>query len=234
MGLSGSSTWRLPMDSVVYVAWGSSAARPYHGLSPSSWSADTSRLMANVERSLADEAGGPVAQLLPVPQDGGDGGDGDPLAGLKSDIKDAKGSALLVETTSAGWGEGKVAAPTSDWKQSRLGPMPPDSMVKLANTAFSRVLAAAGVPPSLFVDNADGTAQREGLRRYHMGVVVPMAHLLEAELTEKFGVSVTLQFDGYARDMVSRAQVFSKLAAVEGVSAELALELSGMVVADGV
>ena len=175
-----------------------------------------------------------MAQLLPVPQDGGDGGDGDPLAGLKSDIKDAKGSALLVETTSAGWGEGKVAAPTSDWKQSRLGPMPPDSMVKLANTAFSRVLAAAGVPPSLFVDNADGTAQREGLRRYHMGVVVPMAHLLEAELTEKFGVSVTLQFDGYARDMVSRAQVFSKLAAVEGVSAELALELSGMVVADGV
>ena len=227
-GPSGSSTWRLPMDSVVYIAWGSPTARPYHGLSPSSWSADTSRLMANTERALADEAGGPVAQLLPVPQDGGEGGEGDPLAGLKSDIKDAKGSALLVETTSAGWGEGKVAAPTSDWKQSRLGPMPPDSMVKLADSAFSRVLAAAGVPPSLFVDDADGTAQREGLRRYHLGTVVPLARLLEAELSEKFNSMVKLQFDGYARDMVSRAQVFAKLAAVDGISPELALELSGM------
>ena len=63
-GPSGSSTWRVPMESVVFVAWGSPTARPYHGLSPSSWSADTSRLMANVERSLADEAGGPVAQTV--------------------------------------------------------------------------------------------------------------------------------------------------------------------------
>ena len=233
-GPSGSSTWRLPMDSVVYIAWGSPTARPFHGLSPSSWSADTSRLMANTERALADEAGGPVAQLLPVPQDGGSGDtDVDPLAGLKNDIKDAAGKALLVETTASGWGEGAVAAPRSDWKQSRLGPMPPDSMVKLADSAFSRVLAAAGVPPSLFVADADGTAQREGLRRYHMGVVVPMARLLEAELSEKLGVVVKLQFDGYARDMVSRAQVFTKLAAVDGISPELALELSGMVVADG-
>ena len=112
-GPSGSSTWRVPMDSVVFVAWGSPTARPYHGLSPSSWSADTSRLMSNVERSLADETGGPLAQLLPVPQDGGDG---DPLGGLKTDIKDARGSALLVETTSGGWGEGAVNAPRADWK----------------------------------------------------------------------------------------------------------------------
>ena len=232
-GPSGSSTWRVGMDSVVFVAWGSPTARPYHGLSPSSWSADTSRLMANAERSLANEAGGPVAQLLPVPLDGGDGdGDTDPLAALKADIGKARGGAMLVETTAAGWSEGAVAAPRADWKQSRLGPMPPDSMVKLADSAFSRVLAAAGVPPSLFVDDADGTAQREGLRRYHMGVVVPLARLLETELSEKLGAAVRLKFDRYPMDMVSRAQTFAKLAAVEGVTPELALELSGMV-ADG-
>ena len=112
-GPSGSSTWRLPQSSVVFATWGSPTARPYHGIGPGAWAADTSRLVANAERSLANEAGGPVAQLLPVPQDGGDGGeDGtDPLSGLKSDIKDAKGSALLVETTSGGWGEGAVNAP---------------------------------------------------------------------------------------------------------------------------
>ena len=123
-GPSGSSTWRVPQSSVVFVAWGSPTARPYHGLSPSSWAADTARLNANTELSLADEASGPVAQLLPVPQDGGDDGDNDPLAGLKADIKDARGTALLIETTQAGWGEGRTAAPQSDWKQSRLGPTP--------------------------------------------------------------------------------------------------------------
>ena len=227
-GPSGSSTWRVPMDSVVFVAWGSPTSRPYHGLSPANWSADTSRLMANTERALADEAGGPVAQLLPVPVDGGDGADegSDALSGLKRDIADARGRPLLVETTSGGWGEGAVNAPRADWKQARLGPQPPDAMIKLAAAAFSRVLAAAGVPPSLFVDDADGTAQREGLRRYHMGVVVPMARLLEAEFTEKLGADVRLKFDRYPLDMVSRANVFAKLSAVEGVSPEMALALA--------
>ena len=226
-GPSGSSTWRLPQSSVVFVTWGSPTARPYHGLSPGAWAADTSRLTANTERSLANEAGGPVAQLLPVPQDGGDGAEAgtDPLSGLKSDIKDAKGSALLVETTSAGWGEGKVAAPTSDWKQQRLGPMPPEAMVRLAESAYARSLAAAGCSPSLFND-ADGTSKRESLRQWHMGVVRPLARMLSAELSEKFGVPITLKFDNYPMDMVSRAQVFSKLAAVEGVSPEMAMALA--------
>ena len=227
-GPSGSSTWRLPQSSVIFTTWGSPTARPYHGLSPGTWAADTSRLTANAERSLANEAGGPVAQLLPIPADGGDGADegADPLSGLKSDIKDAKGGALLVETVAGGWGEGAVNAPRSDWKQARLGPMPPEAMVKLAESAFARSLAAAGVPPGLFAARSDGTTMRESLRQWHLGVVRPLARMLESELSDKFGVPIRLRFDNYALDQVSRAQVFSKLAAVEGVSPEMALALA--------
>ena len=160
-----------------------------------------------------DSAGGQIPELQ---------------APSKSDIAAAKGNALLVETTAGGWQEGKVAAPTSDWKQQRLGPMPPEAMVKLAESAFARSLAAAGASPSLWND-ADGTSKREALRQWHMGVVRPLARMLSAELSEKFGTPVRLKFDGYPLDMVSRAQVFAKLAAVEGVSPELAMELSGMV-----
>ena len=225
-GPSGSSTWRVPMSSVIFLMWGSPTARPYHGLSPGTWAADTSRLTANTERSLANETGGPLAQLIPVPQDGGDGDeDTDPLAGLKSDIAAAKGNALLVETTAGGWQEGKVAAPTSDWKQQRLGPMPPEAMVRLAESAFGRSLAAAGCSPSLFND-ADGTSKREALRQWHLGVVRPLARMLSAELSEKFDVPIRLRFDNYPTDMVSRATVFSKLAAVEGISPEMALVLA--------
>ena len=226
-GPSGSSTWRLPQSSVVFATWGSPTARPYHGLSPGTWAADTSRLTANAERSLADEAGGPFAQLLPVPQDGGDGAEEgvDPLSALKADIKAAKGSAMLVETTAGGWDQGAVNAPRSDWKQARLGPMPPEAMVKLAETAYARSLAAAGCSAALWSD-APGTTKREALRQFHMMVVRPLARMLSAELTEKFGTAVRLKFDNYPLDMVSRAQVFAKLAAVEGISPEMALALA--------
>ena len=225
-GPSGSSTWRVPQSSVVFLAWGSPTARPYHGLSPGTWAADTSRLTANTERSLANEASSPVAQLLPVPQDGGDGGDDDVLTRLKTDIKNAKGAALLVETVASGWGEGKAAAPQADWKQARLGPMPPEAMVKLAESAFARSLAASGCSPALF-DNSDGTSKREALRQWHLGVVIPLARQLEAELTEKLASPIRLKFDLYNADLAGRAQAFQKLVA-GGVAVNEALATSGL------
>ena len=148
-GPSTSTTWNLPASSVIFVRWGSTPGQPYVGTGPTSWAHTTARLQSEAERSLADEAGGPLAQLLAIPQDGGDGGDDDPLATLKADIRTARGKALLVETAAAGWGEGRTAAPQRDWQASRLGPMPPDSIVKAADAAFSRVLAACGVPAVL-------------------------------------------------------------------------------------
>ena len=229
-GPTASETVTVPASSVVFVVWGAATARPYHGLGPTTWAQETSRLQANAERSLADEASGPVAQFLPVPQDGGDGETGDPLAGLKADIAKAKGSALLVETVAGGWGEGAVNAPRSDWKQARLGPQPPDAMVKLAESSFARVLAACGASPALW-DDSDGTSKREALRQWFLGTVQPLATMLEHELSLKLDARVRLKFDGYPKDMVSRAQVFAKLAAVEGISPEMALALAG--IADG-
>ena len=225
-GPSTSTTWNLPASSVIFCRWGGTPGQPYVGTGPTSWAHTTARLQSETERSLADEAAGPLAQLLAIPQDGGDGGDDDPLAKLKADIRTARGKALLVETSSAGWGEGRTAAPQRDWMASRLGPMPADSMVRAADAAFMRVLAACGVPPSLFVA-ADGTSQREAVRRWHQNVVVPLAKILEHELTEKLEVSVRLKFDTYAMDMVSRSQVVAKLTAA-GVALPVALAAVGL------
>ena len=67
---------------------------------------------------------GPVAQLLSVPHDGGDGEAGDALAMLKKDIGSARGRALLLETVAAGWGDGASASPHRDLVANRLGPNP--------------------------------------------------------------------------------------------------------------
>ena len=68
---------------------------------------------------MGEEVAGPLAQLLTVPSDGGDDGGDDPLKELKADIWAARGRALLLETTVAGYGDGRGAAPQRDWMPSR-------------------------------------------------------------------------------------------------------------------
>ena len=169
---------------MIFCEWGSPASRPYHGLSPQTWAAETARLSANAERALANEASMPTAALIPVPEghDSGSEDDDDELAALRSDIEKAKGGALLLETTASGFGEGAANSPARDWDPRYLHPAPTEALVRLGDAAFSRVLAACGTPPSLFTD-ADGTAQREAVRRWHMGTVKPLARILEAELS---------------------------------------------------
>ena len=227
-GPSTSYTRLIDRDRMVFLRWGTSPGTRYQGRGPTSWAHLTARLQGEAERSLGDESAGPLAQIIPYPRDAaGDGGDDDQLAPLKAGISAARGSALLVETTAAGLGD-RAAAPQSDWKPSRLGPLPPEAMVQLADHAFARMLAACGCSPALF-DDSDGTSKREGLRQWHLGTVAPLAKMLAHELSEKLQVQVGLKFDGYPRDMVSRAQVFAKLAANEDVSARQALVIAGLV-----
>ena len=225
-GPRATETWLLPLEAVVFVTWGRRPERPYTGVGPLTFAAQTAKLGFQTERSLADEAAGPIAQLLAVPADGGDGGDDDPLAMLKSDIAKARGRAALLETTAGAWGGGKDAAPRRDWQAARLGPNPPAGLVEARQAAFAATLAACGASVALF-DDADGTAKREALRQFHMGAVRPLARLVEAELSAKLGAEIRLRFDSYALDMVSRAQVVSKLT-MAGVALDTAMSAVGM------
>ena len=99
-------------------------------------------------------------------------------------------------------------------------------MATIRKDAFEAVLAACGTPPSLFLD-ADGTAQREAVRRWHQNTVLPHARLLQDELSQKLEGDVKLVFDSYALDMVSRATVVDKLVRA-GVPTATALASVGL------
>ena len=221
-GPSTTDTRKMPYEGVVHVRWGSSPGRPYSGRGPLSWAHTTARLGSETERSLADELRGPLAQLLTLPKDGGD----DSLDELRSDIGAARGKGVFVETTARGYGEGPSAAPQRDWVPQRLGPNPTTTTAQIQKAAFEAVLAACGTPPSLFLD-ADGTAARESLRRWHLNLVLPLARLVEDELSRKLEADVGLTFDSYALDMVSRASVVDKLVRA-GVPTATALAAVGL------
>ena len=229
-GPSSSYTRLLARDRLVYVRWGTSPGSRYRGQGPTSWAHLTARLQGEAERSLGDEAAGPLAQILPIPQDGGDDSDDDPLASLKADIGAARGKAVLTETTAAGWAEGRTAAPMQDWQAKRLGPAPPEAMVRVADAAFSRMVAACGASVSLFVD-ADGTAQREAWRRWHLGTVQPLARLLAHELTARLETSVVLKLDKYPTDLAGRASAFKALV-TGGMDVAAAAATSGLLADD--
>ena len=100
-----------------------------------------------------------MAHIIPLPH----GEEDNELSMIRADIKAAKGGTVLAETTSAGWGEGKAAAPQADWVAKRIGANPPAVLPALRKDMFEAILGACGVPVSLFTD-ADGTSQREAFR----------------------------------------------------------------------
>ena len=231
-GPSGNLTHFVPSGAVVHARYAVDASRPWFGLAPLQWARSTGTLAANLETRLGEEAGGPVGHLLPVPADGGDGGDDDPQAMLKADLAAGRGRTMLVETTSAGYGEGRQAAPQDDWKPRRFGASPPDTLPTLRTDAALAVLAACQVPAALFTD-ADGTSQREAWRRWAMGPLAGLAAIVEAELAAKLDQPVRFDFSGlWAADMAGRASSF-KAMATGGMDAAKAAGLAGLMADDG-
>ena len=229
-GPSTSYTRLVGRERLVFVRWGTSPGTRYRGQGPTSWAHTTARLQGEAERSLADEAAGPLAQLLVTPEgtDVDSDNDSDPWAAVRVALAGARGGSVLLESVVTGGGDGPAAAPRRDWEPRRLGPAMPDAMVAVAQAAFSRMLAACGVPPALYDPAAPATALKEGTRLWHMGTVVPLARLIEHELSTRLDTKVRLVFDSYPRDQMARSTVFAKLMGAEGMTVDKALAIAGL------
>ena len=105
--------------SVLHFRYGSDPARPWAGISPLGFAYLTGKLAGGLELRLSQEAQARVGYLLPVPGDGGDGSDDDPHKRLKADLAALAGNTSLIETTAAGWGEGKVAGASNRLEASK-------------------------------------------------------------------------------------------------------------------
>ena len=139
---------------------------------------------------------------------------------------------MLTETTSAGWGEGTLAAPQANWRPQRLGADPPPSLATLRTDSAQAVLATCGVSADLFT-HGDAAGQRESWRRFLHGSVQPLADLLAVELADKLDApGLRLGFDRlFASDVMGRARAFQSLTG-GGMEAGRAAELAGLTCSD--
>ena len=221
-----------PAAGVVHIRPYVEPSAPWRGIAPIEAARLTARLLAESEAHLADEAGGARGYIVPVPL-GNDGDDDDDapsaLAALQADVQGLRGRVALVETTSAGWGEGRGAAPQSDWKPQRIGAAFPDSLRALRGDAEAGILAACGVPVELTGGRADGAAVREAWRRYAHSTLGPLGEHVAAELGEKLDrPGLALSFDRlFASDITGRARAFASMVSA-GMDIERAAGLSGL------
>lgn len=143
--LAGPRTTRIvvaPADNVLHVRYATEAHSPQRGVAPLTFASLTGTLIANLETSVGQEAGGAVAKLIAMPA-----GHNAP-ADLRDSIKTAKGRTLLPETVADGWGDAD-GAPGRDFQPARLGPDPPAALVALRAAVENSVLSAFGIPVPL-------------------------------------------------------------------------------------
>ncbi|MDE0520925.1 MAG: hypothetical protein OXH79_03105 [Boseongicola sp.] len=203
---------------LVHCRYAVDSSRPWLGVPPWSWSGTTSGAIAALDALVRDKAKAPHGAILGVPESpeidkGEDGEDGEirPLDAFRQDLAKAKGGSLLAEH-SAKWLDDQPGQPG----RSMIEHVPfgfPIAEADALRTAVGRdVLAACGVPPSLFVANSDGTAQREAFRRFLHSSLRPLARIMEAELTLKLDAAVALDLSEInAADVAGRARAFKQL-----------------------
>ena len=98
----------------------------------------------------------------------------------------------------------------------------------LAELATREICGACGIPPSLFQQNSDGTAQRESWRRFLFGTVSPLGRMVEADLRTKLDPDISLQWQELrASDLSGRARAFQSLVG-GGIEIKRAAGLSGL------
>ena len=218
---SKSETKRVPIDGVVHLRYAVDPERPWQGISPLQAASISGRLGAAASAALADEAESPHGSFLPTPP--ADENDD----GLKTDIKNAQGHMLVVESMAGDW-QGGGPAPSKDWEPRRFGFNAPASLVELERQIFVEILAACGIPPAMF-DSNSATASRESYRQFLHSTVAPIGRVVEAELREKL-VSPDLTLDWTelrAADIAGRARAFGSLVK-GGMPLEQAAAVSGV------
>lgn len=229
LNLPGPSRWNetvvTPADRVLHVMFAVDASRPWRGVGPIQSASLAGTLSAETAALLGDEASGPRGHYVPQPKPGDDPG----LARIAADTSGAKGAVLFVETTQKDFGQGGRVSVGNDWQAQRFGMNTPAAVLEAARHATEEILNACGIPSALARTNADGTSQREALRRLQLTTVEPLAKILAAECSAKFGSPVAFDFDSYGRDLQARAAAFKALVG-GGATVESAAAVSGLLV----
>ena len=224
-GPTVTTTQTLQSSEVVHFRFMTDSKRPWLGVSPLA----KNSISAKVENALYTELNSPSGYLLPWATLNSSQAGNVPnelvhiennLMGLNGRIKvvlaNVMRDSLMNRTTDR------------DPQTVRLGARPPDSLVNLLKLTIDRELDRCGIPSSL-VASGEGSASREGFRRFIVSSVIPFGKRISAELQTKIPTAETIDFDFamlHKFELANLARAAKGLAEVE--SADQALKDVGI------
>ena len=206
-------------DSVIHIRLNPPANRPWEGTSPLANCPLSASLLARIERALADEMGGAIANIVVSPAVSSD----QQRDALGTTLANSRGDVVVVQGgNTSGWQAGS----TGNLTTHRIGATPPPGIGDLRSQTEAAILSAMGVPAGLYVPK-EGAVSREAYRQFIYGSVAPMGKLVAEELSRKLEEEITLNFESIAAaDVAARARAYHILTQAE-MPEEQILEIIG-------
>ena len=179
----------LPRKAWCILDTPSSKTRLWKGLSPLAFAPNTGDLAGRVDLSLSREFRTPTgcvifgsAEANPLTEEQaaklGERLSQGHLVSIGQSPRDV--SPATGYAGDAGW-----LPPNSNPVAGRIGPEPPASVSELRSGVSADILAAFGVPPTIYAPNA--ASAREGWREFLHGTIAPIGKLVAEELEAKLG-----------------------------------------------
>ena len=186
--VGGGQTQTALAAEVLHVRLASDPYAPWAGVPPLRRARLSAEMLNAVETALAEVwSVGPVGSMVvPFPET-----PNVDLASLAREFRGRRGRVLVRESMAVQAAGGP--APQTDWRPQHVSPnLEGVAPVATLEAARGAVLAAFGVLPSLFDRTAQGPLVREAQRHLVMWTLQPIAELVAAEASAKFGFTVTV------------------------------------------
>lgn len=213
-------TIRALAGEVVLLTINSPANAPWQGRSPFALMGASPRLMAEIEGAVSGAVEWVGRGLLPFP-------DVVPEEQQSAALRGLKGGGMLAAIRSrADFATNTGNARPNEFKRVELTPDHESADLNpTVDQLHNRLLAAAGIPPTLLTPNGNAGAMREGYRLFVLQHIEPLARQLLPELA-KVGVTKLGTGTMMSADVAGRARAVGTLVGA-GMSLDKALALVG-------
>ena len=165
----------LPSAAVVHIRVNTDLKTPWRGRAPHQLASSTAKTAADAEMAIQGELEIPVARILPTST----------TEEQRRQIAESlKFGGIFLSPGGGGPVTDRQQDRAQDWKPQRMGPEPDQQHVELRTQAAQDMLAACGIPPSLFSGDSD-SGKKEAYRQFVASTVSPLARLALEELRDK-------------------------------------------------
>lgn len=213
-------TVRALAGEVLLLTINSTPELPWMGRSPFALAGASPSLMAEIESTISGSLDWVGRGLIPFPDSVPEEAQNAALQGLKSGGRLAAVKSKADFSTSTGNSRG------SEFRRVELTPdLESADLNATVDALHNRLLAAAGIPPTLFTANGNAGAMREGLRMFALMTVIPIARSLLPQFA-KIGVTSVSSRSLLSADVAGRARAVGTLVGA-GMDLPQALKLCG-------